>query len=342
MKVFSRCFIISLLLVNILNLTCLMADEVNTKNGDRISGEILDMKDGKLTIKTSYAGEIGVKWSEIASIKTDKEISVLLSDDTLINGNPKDFEQDKMILVTGKVIEPVSFSMADVKSINPPKEPPVKIKARANVGITQTRGNTEKDSTHFDGEFSARTEKNRYTAGGELNRTKDSGSDTESNSVGYLKYDHFISEKWFAYSNALFEKDKFKDLSLRSVLGIGSGYQFFETPITNLSLETGLNYVSEDYIAAPDNSFTSGRWSISYDRYFYNKAFQLFHFHEGFISLEDTEDMFIKSRTGIRIPLLKHLNATLQYNLDWDKSPSPGREKTDRSMMFTLGYQFEN
>ncbi len=342
MKTFNKCFIITLLLINIFSFSSLDADEITTKNGDRISGEVITMKDGKLVIKTSYAGEIGIKWTEIADIKTEKEISVLLSDDSLIKGSPRGFEQDKMIITTSKVQEPVSFSMADVKSINPPKEPPVRIKVRVNAGLTYTSGNTEKDTEHIDGEFSARTEKNRYTAGVQLNRTEDEGVKTENNTLGYIKYDHFFSKKWFAYSNALFEKDRFKDLSLRSLIGIGSGYQFYETKITNLSLEAGINYVSENYIAAPDNSYSSGRWAITWDRYFYDKAFQLFHFHEGFMSLENSDDMFIKSRTGIRVPLFKHFNASLQYNWDWEKTPSPGREDTDTALMFTLGYLFEN
>lgn len=335
-------FVTGLFLITILIHGYAEADEVYLKNGDRISGEVLNMKDGKLIIKTSYAGEIGVKWSEIADMKTDKEISVQLSDDTLIKGNPEGFEQDKMMLGTSKIVEPISFAMTDIKSINPPDEPAVKIKARVNVGITRTSGNTEKDTTHFDGEFSARTAKNRYTAGGELNKTDDSGVKTESNALGYLKYDHFLSEKWFAYSNALFEKDTFKDLSLRSALGIGSGYQFFETPIKNLSLEAGINYVNGNYIVAPDESYFSGRWAINYDKYFYKKTFQFFHFHEGFISLEDSDNLFIKSRTGIRVPLFSHVNATLQYNWDWEKTPSPGRDDTDTMLMFTLGYQLEN
>ena len=75
---------------------------------------------------------------------------------------------------------------------------------------------------------------------------------------------------------------------------------------------------------------------------FYDKAFQLFHFHEGFVSLEDSDDLFVKSRTGVRIPLFKNINATIQYNVDWEKNPSPGRKKTDKELMFTLGYLFEN
>jgi putative salt-induced outer membrane protein YdiY len=344
MKTFFRKMPIILSVIVILTCDYSMADEVFLKNGDRISGKVLNMKDNKLFIETSYSGEIGIIWNEIISLRADDEISVLLNDDTMINGSTREAENGVMRLGTGKIAEKMSFSLADVKAINPEppaEEPAVKMKTRLNLGITSSRGNTEKDTQHFDGEFIARTEKNRYTIGGEVNRSEDSGNRTEDNSLVYFKYDHFVSEKWFYYSNTLFEKDKFKDLKLRSVSGLGSGYQVFETPVTNLSLEAGINYNNDDYETALDESYSSGRWSINYDRYFYDKAFQLFHFHEGFVSIEDTDDIFIKSRTGIRIPLFKNINASFQYNVDWDKTPSPGREETDRTFIFSLGYQIE-
>ncbi|NLA75808.1 MAG: DUF481 domain-containing protein, partial [Deltaproteobacteria bacterium] len=220
MNKLCRYFICSLVAVVISSgFTCITADEVYLTNGDRVTGEIVSMSEGRLVVKTSFADEIGIKWGEIADIKTDKNIAVLLSDNTLIRGNLQGIEKGNFRLRSDKVAEPVSVTMADIVSINPPDEPPVKIKAVANMGVTFTSGNTEKDTIHFDGESIAITEKNRYTAGGQLNRGEDNGTKTESNSLGYLKYDHFLSEKWFAYANSLFEKDRFKDLSLRSVLG---------------------------------------------------------------------------------------------------------------------------
>ncbi len=342
MRKFSTCLICTLLFITIFYASPLKADEIHLKNGDRISGSLVNMKDNKLTINTTYAGDIGIDWSQVDNIKTNQKVSVLLNDDTLINGSTRESEQGKMKLSTDKIVDTMTFSMADVKSINAPKEPAVKINARANIGITVTSGNTDRSSTHFDGEFSARTAKNKYTAGVESNSSKENGVKTESNSSGYVRYDHFLSEKWFASSNTLFEKDRFQDLNLRSTLGIGAGYQFFETPVTNLSVESGINYVDEDYITGTDTSFSAGRWAVNYDRYFFNKAFQLFHFHEGYVSLQDTNNMFIRSRTGIRVPLFAHINASLQYNLDWNKSPAPGRKKTDGMLMFTLGYHLSN
>ena len=110
-----------------------------------------------------------------------------------------------------------------------------------------------------------------------------------------------------------------------------SGYQFYETSITNLYLEAGINYVTEDYITVPDNNYTSGRWAVNFDRYYLDKTLQFFHFHEGYGSLENSNDFFIKSRTGIRIPLFSKINASMQVNLDWDNNPPPGRKHFDKT-----------
>jgi len=177
-----------------------------------------------------------------------------------------------------------------------------------------------------------------YTIGAEYNREEDQGEKTTKNITGFGKYDHFLNQKWFLYSSVFFEKDEFKDLNLRSSIGAGVGYQFFETPLTNLSLEAGLAYVNEDFEEGVDDDYPAGRWSLDFDRYLVDKIIQFFHFHEGFIGLEDTDDFFIRTRTGLRVPVYKNIKATVQYNFDYDKSPTPGREKEDEMFIFTLGY----
>ncbi|NLD37124.1 MAG: DUF481 domain-containing protein [Desulfatiglans sp.] len=332
----------TLLTISLLHVSPLIADEIHIKNGDRISGNIISMSNSQVIIKTSYAGEITVKWSEIGSFTTDQKLAVMMKNGIEYTGNLQEAGEGRIKLSSEGRREIPSLSIEDIKAIRTSVEPKIKIKARANAGFTYIRGNTNKDQRYFDGELSARTIDHRYTAGGKLNRTKDSGTRTENNALGYIKYDYFLSERLFVYANGQFEKDRFRDLNLRSVYGLGSGYQFLETPQENLYIEAGINYVTEDYMSVPDEDYTSGRWALNYDRFIINKTLQFFHFHEGFGSFERADDMFIKSRTGIRIPILKNLKASLQYNFDWDNTPSPGRKKSDRALMFTLGYFFAN
>ena len=317
-----------------------MGDEIRLKNGDRISGKVVSMQEGKLVFKTSYAGEISVDWSKVLSLSADTPIKIEIGDEAFLEGMTRPAEDGKMVLETEKIARGLSFDLSDVTSINKLAEPTLKLKGYVNVGLTTTKGNTDTETQHFDGEFVARTEKNRYTLGAEYNRAEDQGEETANNTLGYAKYDHFLNEKWFFSSNASFEKDKFKDLNLRSSLGVGAGYQFLETLLTNLSLEAGLTYVNEDFEPGEDNDYPAGRWALDYDRYLFHEIIQFFHYHEGFVGLEDTNDMFIRTRTGLRLPLYKNLKSTVQYNLDWDKNPEAGREKKDEMYLFTLGYHW--
>jgi len=98
--------------------------------------------------------------------------------------------------------------------------------------------------------------------------------------------------------------------------------------------------MNEDYDQSPDVNYSAGRWSLNYDRYFLDKTFQLFHFHELFVSLENSDDMFLRSKTGVRIPLKKNFLACFQVNFDWDNVPAPDKVRKDTNYIFSFGYQW--
>lgn len=320
-----------------------LADEVRLKNGDRLTGQVIRMEAGKLILKTIYAGEISIVWQEVISVKSDGSVKVVLNDDTALEGTTEAIEDGKMKLDTGKLEAPASFSLADVKAINPKPIETVKITTRANVNITSEKGNTDSENYYLNGEFVARTAKNRYKIGGELSKEESDGTTTSQNWLAYGNYSHFLSKKWYLYADTLFEHDEFKDLDLRSTLGAGAGYQIFETPLLNLSISAGLAKVDENFDVAKDDDYTAGQWSVNYDQYFFKKFVQLFHVSTGFVSFEDTNDWFFRTRTGLRFPVYKGFTATLQYNFDYDHQPSVDAEdEEDTKFIFLLGYEFKN
>ncbi|MBW2490517.1 MAG: DUF481 domain-containing protein [Deltaproteobacteria bacterium] len=320
-----------------------IADEVRLKNGDKLTGQIVSMQENKLILETTYAGKITISWQEVAGIRTDGSVKIILKDETTLEGTTEAVEDGKMKLDTDKFETPPTFSLADVKAINPTPVKTVKITARANASITTERGNTDTDNYYFDGEFVARTKQNRYKIGGELTNEKSNGVTTSKNWLAFGNYSHFLNKKWFLYADTLFEHDEFKDLDLRSTLGAGAGYQFYETPLLNLSISAGLAMVNENYDISEDKDYSSGQWTIGYDQYLFDKFVQLFHVNTGYVSLEDANDWFLKTRTGLRFPLYKGFTATLQYNFDWNNQPSEAAEtEEDTKFIFLLGYEFKN
>jgi putative salt-induced outer membrane protein YdiY len=317
------------------------ADEVWLKNGDRLKGKVVSMEEGTLLFSTTYAGEISIKWGEVVNLKTEEPVKVILSDETSVQGPLSPGEGGKVRVKVQTLAEPVTADLASVKLINPkPPKPPISTTLRANIGASFATGNTDKEDIYADGEFVARTDRNRYTLGGLYRRAESDNVKTEDKTMGYMKYDHFFTKKWYAYATTAAERDEFKDLDLRYTLGIGAGYQFIESERTNLSLEGGVSYVNENYILAEDNSFAAGRWGLRFDHFLLPKSLQYFLYHTGLQSLEDSEDLILFTQTGFRVPFYKNLNFTAQMNWEYDKSPSPGKKESDYLYIFSIGYQW--
>jgi putative salt-induced outer membrane protein YdiY len=324
------------------------ADEIRLKNGDVITGDIVKKESSVIVFRTSYAGEINIQWSEIASVRSDKPVHVVLSDGSNLHGPIKQSQPGVAKIELAKAdakenipAEEKDFDLKKVRYINPTPDlsgEGIRWTGNVNAGGTLAQGNTEATTIRFDGETIARTLKNRYTLGGIFNRDEDHGRDTQFNSRAYGKYDRFLTEQWYGYINTSFENDRFRDLRLRRMTGAGTGYQLFETPNLNLSLEGGLNYVQEDYYTAEDDNYPGIRWAVKYDQLFFSGKVKLFHESETLVGFQDTSHILFYSKTGLRFPLVFNMNASTQYNFNWDSEPAEGQKKGDSTLMFTVGY----
>ncbi|MFM7783265.1 MAG: YdiY family protein [Gammaproteobacteria bacterium] len=318
------------------------ADTIHMKGGDRLSGTIVDKQGDKLTLKTAYSNEaIVVLWSEVASVETEQPAKFMLKDRTVLTAQAAPGANETVVLKSGTTITTAPVALAEVDYINPPPYVTgegVATAGRANLGLTMNRGNTDNNQLFYDAETVIRSIKNRFTIGALGVQKQEDGEETARNNRAYFKYDHFLTDKWYAYANTDVQEDKFKDLNLRTTLGVGSGYQYFDTKEKSLSLEGGLTYVDNDYDLAEDDNYAAGRWALKYAQYLFGGATQFFHEHEGLVSLEAPDDTIIRAQTGFRFPLVENLSATLQYNVDWQNNPPPGFDSTDSAYIVIVGY----
>jgi len=311
-------------------------------NGDRISGTIVDLHDGTLTVDTAWAGELSVDWSLVATIESETDLTLVLDDGSRLVGpiEPVEPPADSRIAVrAATVTEPAIVELSTVTAINPPAKA-VQVKGNASAGLIVNQGNTDTRSFYFEGEVSARTDTNRYTTGAQVTRAEDSGSTTADSSRGWIDYDHFLSERWYLASSALFTRDQFQDLRLRSSLAVSTGYQFVETDRATASAELGASYVDEDFYDAADDSYPAARWAIDLSRDFADGDLEVFHSDEGFLNLDTGDDVLLRSKTGVRFNLFKGFVATTQVNFDYDTDPAPGRKKDDWRYLMNLGVEW--
>ena len=317
-----------------------LADEVTMANGDVITGEILTLKEGKLTIKTPYNEALEIVWGSIAKILSDAPMEVVLSDGSRLKGTLQASEDGVLQVATGSAGAVAIGEMALITDINPPVVPAVTYTGNLQAGVSYLTGNTETTSGNLSGLFVARSERQRFTLRGRWNYAENDDEVSAREAGGSLKYDFFTTKKLYLYANTSLDYNPFQDLDLRSTVGGGLGYQFFEDLRKSLAAELGVSYVDENFRIAPDNSYAAGRWSINFDYMIIPDKIALFHYQEGYFSLEDFADMNLRTEQGLRFNVLKDFYTTLQVNVTYDNLPSPGFKKTDTAILFGLGYDF--
>jgi putative salt-induced outer membrane protein YdiY len=337
--------------LGVLGLACgARADVVILKNGDRLTGKVVHKMADELTFATDYAGTLKLKWSDIAALTTAKPVSMMTGGEKVVAGTlGAGTSAGRAVFVptpppgAPKGSPPASrdIALADVRFLNPTIEESgtgILWTGHVDAGGASTSGNSTNGTLHADIDVTGRARHYRVLAGGEYNHATSNDVESASNWRARGEYDRFYRNKDFSYTRATFEHDPFKALELRSTAGIGLGYQFFESPALNLSLQGGLDYVVVDNIGVPDQDYAAPAWVLRYDQKPFGLNMQFFHQQDGTVSLDSHNTVVLHTQTGVRAPIGLGINATLQYNYDWTNDPPAGRFSADRTLLFTLGY----
>jgi len=338
-----RAFMFSLLCAVMLLTCCLaaFADEVRLVNDDRLTGDVVRMDNGILSLTTTYAGEVKVNWTLVSCISTDQQHTFVLKDDQVLFGRAVCATAGTIKIVGDTVGESLGIPVTEFEAINPSPPPPaVTYTGSLAAGYTQTDGNTETMAANASARFAARSRRQRFTLKGKFNYGETDRKMTARNAAGSLKYDFFVTKNLYTYAHSLFESDDFADLGLRSTLGAGLGYQILDTDRGAFSLETGCSYVNNDFEAAPDDDYTAGRWGADLSVKIVPKRVRFFHAHEGYYSFDD-KSVYITSETGLRLTIVRNFFAHAGVDYSYDSDPVDGAERYDVTYIFGLGYELE-
>ena len=312
------------------------ADQVTLDNGDRLTGTVKRIGGGSLVIGTDYAGDVTIDLKRITSLQTDADMTVVLDDDTRLYGRVGGNGQ------TLEIPEHEPVEMARVSKVEPGRVTGKewKFSGRLALGASESSGNTSTRSLHWDGELVALQDVNRYTVGGRGDYGSANGTQNQDDTIVYAQYDRILSKKWYAYANASLENNRFADIYLRAVGGVGVGYQWLDTERTKLALEAGPSYVYTDYYTRATEQNAAARLVTKLDYWIWKHAVQFFNYNEFYPALDDYKNSFFRSQLGLRFPLVDKFLATVQWNLDWNGNPPPGKVKLDQTVILSLGYRW--
>ncbi len=326
------------------------ADTIIFKSGDRLSGKLVSLENGKLVFNANDVGQVTVDIALVDNFTTDEPVEFHFQDGTIfksraLKGDPGIFAvEDTTVLPANR------FSIGDLQAINPPVKPPVVWTGNITVGITSTHGNTFTESANVSANATRRSEKDRlnidaaYLASRseeERNGDKEKVTTQESFVAG-TKYDYFWTKKCYSFVNGRYKKDHIADLDYRIIGGLGMGYQWVESETMKFSTDAGVAELCEKYVShdvVTKNDEFSGQLGYNFDWKFHEK-FTFLHNLRYYPSFGKLSDYFMTTDAEIRAAITKSMFSSIKAILDYDSTPAPGIGSTDTKYILGVGWNF--
>lgn len=320
------------------------ADTLRLKDGSILFGQITKMVDNKVSIKTSFAGELSIPFSEVSGIESMESKPVHLKDGTVIQGTIRtpNTGQIEVIRTQDQTVVPVKTE--EITSIAPPAPtgpPPVKWQGEIVGNMSITDGNSETTAVGISGDFKRRAEEDRITLRAGYYYSETHGDSIRDDQFAFGKYDYFFNKKLFGYLNSRIDRDAIKDLENRTTGGIGLGYQFIEKDYLKMYGEGGLSYVNENYGGSSDDtSYVAGRAAFNAEWWIIKEKLRFTENTELLFSLDNTDDWIAINEAGLTWNWTERWSTQAGVRFEYDNTPAKGQKEADTKYTLGVGYSF--
>ena len=332
------------------------SDAVYLDDGSILKGEVKLLRDDKLSLHTSYAGDLEIPRKKIVGLETDQLMTVRLQEGEEFNACFDVTDDGVLLLVRDSQSEQqLQFSqLADVRPVDAPSPEIVANAAsiadekelddiwsgRIQAGIDGSSGNS--DNRTIDVRLMAKreTENNRLSLEGLLHKASQDGEQTEDESRALIRNEQDFSERAFVFAEAEAERDQFEDVDVRYRLTVGPGYFLLQQPEHELKTRLGLGFEQERFEGGKtNNNFVL---TLGYDyRLDLWEWFRLTHEFTAIpdIGDEPTKNYRLESLLGGELPLgskesLWRLRGELRH--DYNNNPEPGIEDLDTNYILSI------
>ncbi|MBN2021000.1 MAG: DUF481 domain-containing protein [Sedimentisphaerales bacterium] len=324
----------------------LIADEVYLVNGDRVTGKVKTLQDGKLTIDSDLAGKLTIDLNNVSTFNTTEPVEIQLTDGTAFKKHIKKSQAGKIALEGDQTLKDQDFSVAAIAAINPPPREIPKWHGEVSGAWVSTHGNTNTDTQSLSVKLTKRTENDRTLLSTDYMRGKQEDPDTGEKEITQDewkmrgKYDYFFTKKMFGFLDGRYERDRIAELRRRVVVGAGVGYQWVESEPFNFSTEAGIASRYEAYYNDTDSSSEiSAQLGYHLDKKI-NKTLTFINDLTYYPSLEKFSDYYLTTTAELRAKITEQFFTNFKVVFDYDVTPAEGAGSTDVKYILGVGATF--
>tara|TARA_R110002096_G_scaffold27831_9_gene84635 strand:- start:592 stop:1539 length:948 start_codon:yes stop_codon:yes gene_type:complete len=301
----------------------LRADVIILRNGDRISGEVIEQGPLKVSIETSYAGLIAISRGKISDVNVEDTVAA-----------------EALAVTSSESKQPnidLSAKAVDWEGDKKRNE----WEGSANLSMKLESGSSS-DSNELDGDISLRwrRDQNRFRLRGQVEYDTVNGKGAKQDWLVVPQYDRFFTEKAYWSMMYSFKQEKYDGLKLRQAVGPSLGYEFFSDEKHELISEIGIFYVDEQYINGLTDNYMAPGWSLDYRRKLMNDRLELYHSHFSFLRGDNMSQKIWHSWTGFKIPLHGGIYMAPELELDFDNVTLNRSSSLDHTVRLKFGYDW--
>lgn len=330
------------------------SDQIVLKDGDRITGEILK-KDGEtVTVKSKNFGTVTLKWDDVATVKTEQPLNVVLPGDRTVKANIETQAGRIQVLTEGapQVVPP-----SDIVALRNAAEQAAYERLlrpglldlwtiTGSLNIAGVKGNAEASTLTTPISFVRQSRSNRTTAYFNSIRSTATVNGVNAKTAQAIRggwaYSRNIAPRVFVNGFNDYEYDRFQSLDLRVVLGGGLGFVAWNGENGRLGLLGGLAWNREKFgPAAPAVPFTRNSaeayWGDDFN-YKLNTRTTLIQTFRMFNNMTNTGEYRINFDIGATTALVKWLTWNIALSDRYLSNPAPGRKQND--FLYSTGFGF--
>jgi putative salt-induced outer membrane protein YdiY len=339
------------------------ADQVVLKNGDKLTGTIVDSDTKTLTLKSEFVGhvqdsgfvgEVKIQWDAIQSITSSQPLNITSKDGQTLVGTVATADgkfavqtaNSGEVAVAKDVVQNVrnkdaqAAYDAEIERLRHPKLTDF-WGGFIDTGFALARGNTQTLTFNLSGQAARTTEKDKlglYVLSLYSNNSATGKSVTTASLVGGGgRLELNINDKWFAFGQLGLLHDRFQQLDLRVVPAIGIGYHAVKTEATTFDLSLG-GSLNQEYFT---NSISRTSGEVLLGEALRHKFSKVTTFDESlqfFPNLTDTGEFRYVFNMGLNTTLTKVLSWQITATNLYLSNPIPGTKTTD--LVLTTGLRF--
>ncbi len=316
-------------------------DVVTLANGDRITGEIVQLERGRLEFKTDDAGTLYLEWDKVSSLVATRLVEVLTTDGRRFLGSLGQAGTRSIAVVTSGAEVPLQ--MSEVTLITPIGASFWRqLDGSFDAGFSYTRSSgVAQLNLNSDTVYRRLASRTRLTAS--LTQTKkddDSGRDDRGTvEMSYLRYPW---SRWFILTAGRFETNESLGLTLRSQVGAASGPRLINSNRAQLVLGAGLAFNQEQGVDVETTQNVEALFMFETSFYTYNRpktnldlSFQYYP------SLNNVGRQRVQLDAGVKRELWKDLFVALNlYNTYDNRPPNPAADTNDVGIVLSIGWTY--